>query len=448
MYAADLRHPDQTLEQKLHAIYALNRGKKIDLSFRQPYPDLLHAFGNPHLSLPPVTHVAGTNGKGSIVAIMRSILEKSGYKVHAYTSPHLLRFNERIVLAGQEIEDSSLEALIDEARELNEGKDITFFEITTAIAFAAFSRVPSDILLLETGLGGRLDCTNIIEKPQVTIINQIAYDHTKYLGESLKEIAAEKAGIMKKGVPCIIGVQSNQAIKHGVMDIFAGKAAALDVPLYRAGQEWGVRQEDDEMLFVFEGEEARLPLPNLEGAYQIDNAGAALAALKIIENTHPLTPSAPPLGLGKITWGARLQHFSVQDLKKASFDLPEGWELWLDGGHNDRAGYALSQQAALWEQKDDKPLHIVLGMKTDKNPAAFLTPLLPYVESLSLVDIGGVGGSLKTTDICPFLKKYHISAFYEAGNVREAVRHIVQNNERSFARILVCGSLYLAEQVY
>ncbi len=446
MYAADLKHPDQTLQQKLRDIYALNRGKKIDLSFRQPYPDLLQAFGNPHLSLPPVIHVAGTNGKGSIVAIMRSILEEAGHKVHAYTSPHLLQFNERIYLAGGNIEDAPLEALIDEAQALNEGKDITFFEITTAMAFAAFSRVPADILLLETGLGGRLDCTNIIEKPQVCVINQIAFDHTEYLGESLREIAAEKAGIMKKGVPCVIGVQNEEAIDAGVMDIFEEKAAALGVPLYRAGQEWDVAPDGDEMRFVFEGKEERLPLPNLQGAHQIDNAGAALAALKITENTHPLKADSTPLGLRKIVWGGRLQ--PIQGDKAAVFSLPAQWELWLDGGHNDSAGRALGQQAAIWRQKDNKPLHIILGMKADKDPGAFLKPLLPYVESLSLVNIGGVGGSLKAPDIAPFLQKQGILALHEADNVRQAVQHIVKNNAADSARILVCGSLYLAEQVY
>jgi len=214
MYQSDVQHPSEQLAQKLFKLYTLNRDKKIDLSFRPPYLDLLEKFGNPHLELPPVIHVTGTNGKGSIIAVMRSILETAGYNVHTYTSPHLIRFNERIVLSGKPIEDEPLEALIDEALELNGDGDLTFFEITTAIAFAAFARNPADICLLEVGMGGRLDCTNVIKAPLATIISPIGIDHAEHLGDTIEKIAAEKAGIMKTGAPCVIAPQHEPSVQQ------------------------------------------------------------------------------------------------------------------------------------------------------------------------------------------------------------------------------------------
>ena len=200
MYASDLRHPSPSLGKKLEHIYTLGR-KTINPGFRAPYLELLERFGNPHKNLPPVIHVAGTNGKGSIVATLRSALESAGYKIHAYTSPHLIQFNERIVLAGENISDDFLESLVDEALRYNGDNDITFFELTTALAFAAFARTPADILLLEVGLGGRLDCTNIIDKPLVSIIGSVSYDHMEFLGDSLHKIAAEKAASLNQASP-------------------------------------------------------------------------------------------------------------------------------------------------------------------------------------------------------------------------------------------------------
>jgi len=490
MYEADLKHPDKTLEHKLHMLYDLNRYKIIDLSFRPPYLDLLHKFGHPHHHLPPVIHIAGTNGKGSIVAMLRAVLEQAGYKVHAYTSPHLLHFNERLYLAGEDIEDGPLEALIDEALDYNEGREVTFFEITTALSFAAFSRERADILLLETGLGGRLDCTNVIEKPLVSIISKISYDHMEYLGETLQEIAAEKAGIMKKGVPCIIGMQSEQAIKEGGMDVFEEKAEALGVKLYRAGHEWLIEQRGEGMCFTFDREEFILPLPNLQGLHQIENAGAALAAMKIIECTLPVSPASSREGLCKIKWGGRLQliqgnygleggrpdiaarhdlsRFPSSRRRPGSFPFkPEDpglrrddaednrddaednrddggvdWELWYDCGHNDSAGEALARQAQIWVAQDDRPLHIILGMKADKAPQRFLEPLLPFIKSLTLIPIPGIGGSIGPEN----LQGLDIAGISESKDVKSAVQHVCENNQKP-GRILICGSLYLAGQI-
>ena len=266
MYTSDLKHHDQTLEEKLHTLYTLNRDKKIDLSFRPPYLDLLRNFGNPHLNLPPMIHVAGTNGKGSIIAILRNILETAGYKVHAYTSPHLQTFNERIYLAGQNITDHHLENLIDEAITHNENQDVTFFEITTALAFAAFSQTPADVLLLEVGLGGRLDCTNVIKAPIISIINTVSYDHQEHLGETLPQIAAEKAGIIKQETPCILGPQNPDTT-----DVFAKIAAEKKAPLYKHGTEWDIKQNSQTIEFTWQCATEIYPKPGLTGPHQIQN---------------------------------------------------------------------------------------------------------------------------------------------------------------------------------
>lgn len=398
MYQSDLKHPSQTLEEKLHQLYTLNRNKKIDLSFRPPYLKLLEAFGNPQEHLPPIIHVAGTNGKGSIIAMLCACLEAAGYKIHAYTSPHLIRFNERIVLAGQEIEDGPLENLIDEALELNAGDDLTFFEITTAMAFAAFSRTPADICLLEVGMGGRLDCTNVITDPLLTIISAIGMDHQEHLGEIIAEIAEEKAGIMKQSVPCVIGHQPHAE----VMNVFADKAAGLNVTLHHPDQTI----------------ETSLP-----GAHQTYNAAAALKALELIEDRFPLTPQQIKAGLQNIEWPARLQEIQPN--------------IYLDGGHNEDAGRALAQQAAIWK-KDGPPLSVILGMMQGKDAKGFLEPLLPFIDHLYVVNIEDEPQSQNAEEL---QKVFPQST--ACPNYRVALQQARQNQ----GRILICGSLYLAGHV-
>ncbi len=414
MYAADAAHPNATLEGKLQALYTLNRDKTVDLGFRPPYLQLLEALGNPHLSLPPVIHVAGTNGKGSVIAMLRAVFEAAGYKVHAYTSPHLAKFNERIYLAGQDIEDDALEALLDEVVALNESRAVTFFEITTALAFAAFSRTPADILLLEVGLGGRLDCTNIIENPLATAITAIGYDHMEYLGETLPEIAAEKAGIMKPGAPCVIGPQADES----VFPVFEGRAKELDIPLVYAAREW----------------DAAMPVPNLAGPHQVGNANTALAVLNILEGFDS-PEGAIRQGLQSIRWPGRLQQIkqgSLYDL------LPDGWELWLDGGHNEGAGRVLAEQAKSWEQTDGKPLHLIVGMMNTKDPQAFLAPLLPHAASLAAIPIPDEPQSFSPAEIVAAA-----GSGIPAENIEDAIRQCQKANGEAAGRILICGSLYL-----
>ncbi|MGH7031726.1 MAG: bifunctional folylpolyglutamate synthase/dihydrofolate synthase, partial [Stellaceae bacterium] len=323
--------------------------KLIDLSLGR-IEGLLAALGNPHEKLPPVIHVAGTNGKGSAIATMRACLEGGGYRVHAYISPHLVRFHERIRLAGELIDEDRLIELLEECERANGGAPITYFEITTAAAFLAFARTPADIVLLETGLGGRLDATNVIRCPAATAITPVSLDHQAFLGDTITAIAGEKAGILKPGSPAIIGPQPAQAA-----EVFATRAAELAVPLYRFGAEW--RCEPDGGGMRYEGPRWRLdlPLPSLLGAHQIINAGTAIACLEQLTGL-PLSRDAIAAGLRRINWPARLQRLSRGALVEM---LPEGWELWLDGGHNPGAGEVLAAVAASWR---DRALYLVVGM--------------------------------------------------------------------------------------
>lgn len=428
MYQADIQHSDQTLEEKLHQLYVLNRAKAMDLGFRPPYLNLLEKFGNPQRHLPPVIHVAGTNGKGSMIAMMRAIFEAGGRCGHAYTSPHLRRFNERIVLAGEEIKDQALEGLIDEALALNDGGEVTFFEVTTAMAFSAFSHTEADVCLLEVGMGGRLDCTNVIEAPAITIIGAISRDHTEHLGETIEEIAFEKAGIMKAGVPCVVGAQPHM---DKVLPVFEVRANELGVELFVHGRDWGVRGDRDKVLFTIDGRDYEFPRPGLVGEHQVENAGSVLAALYALKDQFDFDQQQISKGLMGVVWPARLEQIS---------DDPE---VWYDGGHNDSAAAALVEQIRLWKRNDDKPLHLIVGMKADKDFLAFVEPLLPLAQGFSLVPVEAVGACLKEADISALKDQFAHIKFDTFLNVSEALEHHCDKS----VRVLVCGSLYLASQI-
>jgi len=407
MYAADARHPNKTLEEKLHALYELRSGPSIDLTIREPYKKLLAALGNPHEKLPPVIHVAGTNGKGSVVAMLRAIFEAAGYRVHVYTSPHLIRFNERIMLAGQEIDDGLLEALLDETVAANDGGALTFFEITTALAFLAFARTPADVVLLETGLGGRLDCTNVVDKPLATVIARIGYDHMEFLGDTLPEIAAEKAGIIKPEVPCILGKQPVSEI----LRVFEDRAFMLRSPLVHAAAE-------------------NIPPTNMIGPHQRDNAATVLACLAQIKG-FDIPDSAIRQGLMNVRWPGRLQQI-------AGKSIPAGCELWVDGGHNESAAQALAAQAALWQKQDGKMLHLVLGMMSRKDPAAFIAPLLPYAGKVTCIAVPGEPLAFAPAELAARIKSPGLQVV-----VQEDIGKIPDFSGGP-QRVLIAGSLYLA----
>jgi dihydrofolate synthase/folylpolyglutamate synthase len=405
--------------------------KLIDLSLGR-IECLLARLDHPEDRLAPVVHMAGTNGKGSALAFLRAMLEAAGARVQVYTSPHLVRFGERIRLTGGPIAEPDLVALLETCEAANGAAPITFFEITTAAAFLAFAREPADVLLLETGLGGRLDATNVIARPLLTAISPISVDHVQFLGETIEEIAFEKAGILKPGVPAAIAPQAPQALA-----VIERRAAELGAPLHRHGREWRVGGEDDGLFFETGGERWRYPAPALPGAHQIENAGLALACAALLDG-FGLDSAACAAGLARAEWPGRLQRLTRGPLFGL---LPEGWELWLDGGHNAAAGAALARDLADWEAR---PLHLIYGMLNTKGAQGFLRPLAPRAETLRAVEIPGEPASLSAEEAAREATQAGFRA-QASESVAAALRTIAK--DRTPGRILICGSLYLAGQV-
>jgi dihydrofolate synthase/folylpolyglutamate synthase len=401
----------------------------IDLSLDRVLR-LLAALGNPQDKLPPVIHVAGTNGKGSTVAFLRSCLEAAGKRVHVYTSPHLVRFAERIRVAGKLIDENALVAVLEECERANGGTPITFFEITTAAAFLAFSRDPADYVLLEVGLCGRFDATNVIGKPAVTAITPVSLDHQQFLGDTVAKIAFEKAGILKHGVPAVIAPQSEEAAA-----IIAAHANAIGAPLYRAGTEWKATARSDRCLAYRGRGRLVLPRPGLLGPHQYANAGTALACLESLPN---FVSSMETLtrGITEVEWPARLQHLSDGKLARL---MPEAGELWLDGGHNAAGGDALAAQAKTWR---DKKLNLVFGMLKTHDAQGFLAALKPYTARVEAITIPGEENARSADDIADIAKSLGIRAAARPG-ITEAVAAAAEPG----GRVLICGSLYLAGRV-
>ena len=408
---------------RLHGLHP----RLIDLSLDR-LRGLLGKLGSPELRLPPVIHVAGTNGKGSTCAFLRAMAEAAGLRVHVYTSPHLVRFNERFRVAGPLVSDAALAATLEEVEAANAGAPITVFEVITAVAFVLFARVPADLCVLEVGLGGRGDATNVIPAPASCAITSISLDHRDLLGDTLGAIAAEKAGILKPGVPVAIGDQPAEAAS-----VLLACAAAAGAPVRLRGREWRIvpgRYEDADGVID-------LPALGLPGAHQWDNAGIALAALRAARPVLPagaLTDAALAAGLARAAWPARLQRLTG----RLAALLPAGWELWLDGGHNPGAGLALAAQLAAW---GDRPVHLVVGMKQAKDTAEFLRPLLGLAASVWAVAepeqhlalpveaiVAASGGVARPGPL-----------------VADALRGVPR--EGAPGRVLICGSLYLAGEV-
>jgi dihydrofolate synthase/folylpolyglutamate synthase len=388
---------------------------------------LLAALGHPERDLPPVVHIAGTNGKGSTLAMIRAGLEAGGGLVHAYTSPHLARFNERIRVAGALIGEAALSALLAECETANRGRPITFFEITTCAAFLAFARTRADWTLLEVGLGGRLDATNVVV-PRLSVITPVSIDHQQYLGETLAEIAAEKAGILKRGVPAVIARQDEAAL-----EVIEARARRLGAALVVADQDWQVLEERGRMVFQDQRGLLDLPLPRLIGAHQVQNAGTALAALRELGAGDGQCEAA----VTGADWPARLQRLRRGPLAEAAGTC----ELWLDGGHNAGAGLALAEAVT---RLSPRPLHLVCGMLSSKDVAGFLRPLARVAKSLTAVPIPGEASSLPASATAAAAREAGMEAA-EAADVLAAVTAI--RTRASHARILICGSLYLAGRV-
>lgn len=441
MHQADLKHDDKALRDKLETIFQLRRTRSKINWDRGQYLDLLAAFGNPHLTLPPVIHVAGTNGKGSIIAILQAILQAQGLKVHSYTSPHLVHVNERITLAGQAIDNAYLEQLIDQALEYNKDAPLSFFEITTVLAFKAFSDTSADILLLEVGLGGRLDCTNVIDAPLASVINRISLDHTDFLGDDICDIAAEKAGIMKAGVPCIMGYQGAGDEANAVNDVLMEEVDSSSAYSCKYGVDWDVRSSGERMTFSFDDQNYDFPLPSLQGAHQVRNAGVALATLFSLRQHIEVSDQAIEDGLKSVYWPGRLQK-----IEAASFDIADDHEIWLDSGHNDSAGEALATEVKQWQAQDERPLHLVVGMLDTKDSARFLASLLPHLTALHIVSIASDPHSQTKDDIEGNIKEMRYDMpLYAHDECIDAIQSIARDNPSS--RILIAGSVYLAGEV-
>ncbi len=410
---------DAVLErmQRLHP-------KVIDLTLDR-MERCLAAVGNPHLHQPPVIHVAGTNGKGSTQAMIRAGLEAAGERVHAYTSPHLARFHERIRVAGELISEEALTAILDEVYEANGGETITYFEITTVAAFLSFAREHADWTLLEVGLGGRHDATNVIDDPRLTIITQVDLDHQQFLGETVAEIAYQKAGIVKKNVPVIVGPQHEEAL-----EVIETEARKLHAPVIAHGQHWHVSEERNRLIYQDETGLLDLPKPNLRGPHQYGNAGMAIAALRHLGFGEEACEAA----VTKAYWPARMQRLKTGPLVEMAPDA----ELWLDGGHNPAAGAALAETLA---GLPPRPTHAICGMLSTKDVTGYMRELVSAVSDLHAVAIPGETATLPAEDTAEAAARVGLKAIV-AASVEEALADIIEADPT--ARVLICGSLYLA----
>ncbi len=408
---------------RLHGLHP----RLIDLSLDR-LRRLLAKLGAPEQRLPPVIHVGGTNGKGSTCAFIRAIGEAAGMRVHVYTSPHLVRFNERIRIAGHLVDDETLAAALEEVERINAGDPITVFEVITAVAFHLFAQAPAELCVLEVGLGGRGDATNVVLHPAATAITSISLDHREMLGPTIADIAAEKAGIMKAGAPVAIGAQPQEALS-----VLLQHAARHRAPVRMLGRDWHIEPQPNGFRFLDSDAALDVPPPALAGAHQLDNAGIAIAALCASRLGVPA--SAFRDGIARAAWPARLQRLSG----RLAALLPPGWELWLDGGHNPGAGSALGVHLASWA---DRPVHLLVGMKQAKDAAEFLRPLLPHAASVWAISEPDQHLALPIDAI--------IAA--SGGRARpgpraaDALSALAASNGPP-SRVLICGSLYLAGEI-
>jgi len=412
--------------------------KIIDLKLDRMWRILAH-LGNPQGDLPPVLHVAGTNGKGSTIAYLRSAMEAAGLSVHCYTSPHLVKFHERIRLGrhggGELIAEDQLSALLEECKAVNGGEPITFFEITTAAAFLAFARHPADYLILEVGLGGRLDATNVVARPALSIITTIDYDHQQYLGATLTEIAREKAGILKPGVAAIVAPQPDEARAE-----IERCAETEGAPLLIANQDWQAYEQHGRLVYQDESGLLDLPLPQLLGRHQIDNAGTAIAALRSLDDAR-IGESHIAQGLRTAIWPARMQRLGPGELW--SF-IPKDAELWLDGGHNPSAGRALARAFSELNERVSRPLVLIWGMLNTKAIDDFITPFAEIVHRVVTLTIPDEENAVPARELAEAARRHDMSA-ETADSLEEALKQAAQITPAP--RILIAGSLYLAGRV-
>ena len=408
--------------------------KIIDLSLDR-MTHILQQLGNPENHLPPVIHVAGTNGKGSTVSYIRSVLEAAGLKVHCYTSPHLVKFHERIYVAGKLISEDALSALLEECETANGNTPITFFEITTAAAFLSFSRNAADYLILEVGLGGRLDATNVVERPVLSVITAIDYDHQQYLGNTLTAIAHEKAGILKPGVPAIIGSQPDEARAE-----IERVAEGIGTPLFIANQDWQAFEQHGRLVFQDEGGLLDLSLPQLKGLHQIDNAGNAIAAIRNLADPR-VNDGHIEQGLKSVVWPARMQKLGAGVLTNL---IPRDAELWLDGGHNPSAGRVIARAFSDINDRLSRPLVLIWGMLSSKDAGSFIECFAGLAQRVVTITIPDEPNAIAAEQLADIARDRGLSA-ETAGSLAKALGQASLITPAP--RILICGSLYLAGHV-
>jgi len=421
---------DPAVQRQLDRLATLSPG--ADILGLERISALLERLGNPHHSLPPVFHVAGTNGKGSTCAFLRAAIEASGRKVHVYTSPHLVRFNERIRIAGSLIEDDLLARLLAEVLDIAEGISPSFFEVTTAAAFLAFARTPADACIIEVGLGGRLDATNVLERPLICGIAQLGLDHQQFLGERIEQVAAEKAGIAKPGVPLVTqhypASQANEIgrVVRSVGASWLAKGGAWDASAYRG-----------KIHYRDEAGELELPLPRLPGAHQATNAALAVAMLRH-QHAIEIPPASLRAAMGWAEWPARLQRLATGPLPAL---LPPGSELWLDGGHNPAAGRAI---ADFFRNRlaPGQAFHLILGMLANKDLRGFLEPFAGSRAHIYAVPVPGHAHH-DAAEVIAAAESLGLTA-EDADDAPSALRNIAAQEAPV---VLIGGSLYLAGTV-
>jgi dihydrofolate synthase/folylpolyglutamate synthase len=399
---------------------------------------LLNRLGNPEKKLPPVIHVAGTNGKGSTISMLRAIHNAAGRSTHIYTSPHLVRFTERFILANKEIEQNILDEVLLECEIANAGKSITLFEIITAAGFLAFSRYKANLLFLEVGLGGRFDATNVVANPILSIITPVSLDHQQYLGDTINQIAYEKAGILKPNTPAIIGPQHPDALA-----VIKSKARETNSPLYIFRRDWNITETKDAMKFEAGGLTKHLEKPSLKGSHQVQNAGIALAAVNYLNEHLPISNAEIQKGLNNIYWPARLQKLTTGPLLDP---LPSEVELWLDGGHNQSATIAIAKTLIDWKTNDSSiTVHLVFGSLNNRDTIDLLAPFIDIIQLIRTVSIPGQLNTAAPNTTATLAVSLGLDAI-AAPNVNTAVTDIVTSTTGKRI-IIICGSLYLAGSI-
>jgi dihydrofolate synthase / folylpolyglutamate synthase len=414
--------------------------KRIDLDLERMHL-LLERLEHPERKLSPVIHVAGTNGKGSTIAYLRAILEAAGLRVHAYTSPYLVRINECFRLGrtggGILVDDDELCAALEHCERANAGAPITIFEIQTAAAFCLFAQHPADVVLLEVGLGGRLDATNVIDAPLATVIAPVSMDHTEFLGDTPMAIAREKAGVIKRDVPVICADQPPEAIA-----VIEQQAKRMHAPLYSAGQEWHVNVERGRLVYQDDRGLMDLAAPKLFGRHQFDNAGLAIATLRA-QGAFRIDTAAFEAGIVNAEWPARMQRLASGALVQQG---PQGCEIWLDGGHNAEGGRVAATALGDLEERVSRPLVVIVGMMGNKEAKAFLANFAGLTRHIIAVQIPDRDNAMPPDRLADAARALGMRVEI-SGGVEAALRSLACLAYEVPPRILITGSLYLAGHV-